>query len=204
MAGAIAAALLPLFAWAWLEWRGNRNMTLLADSMLGLLERIRQLLSVGNSLQTALQRAVENSPPAMDRALASTLRRIANGAGVADSVERAAADLDLYELHMLGTAARTNLRFGGAMGAILKSMIETIRRRAAVERELRANTTQIRASAWVLALLPLVVAGVVMSTNRNYARWFLATEAGHHMILYAAVSQALGILVMRAITRTRY
>lgn len=203
-AGAIAAASLPLPAWAWLEWRGNRNRARLADAMLGLLERIRQLLSVGNALQTALARAVENAPPVMARALAPTLRRINNGAGVADSVERAALELGIYELHMLATAARTNLRFGGPMSAILKEMIETLRRRAAVERELRAHTTQTRASAWVLALLPLLVAGLVMSTNRDYGRWFLDTESGHHMILYAAVSQALGILAMRLITRAGY
>jgi tight adherence protein B len=83
-------------------------------------------------------------------------------------------------------------------------MIENIRRRAAEERELRAHTTQTRASAWVLALLPLLVAGLVMGTNRDYGRWFLDTASGHHMILYAVVSQMLGILVMRAITRTRY
>lgn len=208
LAGAVAAVLaaitLPLAAFAILEWRGNRNMAQLGECMLGLLERIRQLLSVGHSLQTALQRAVDNSPPVVGRALAGALRRINNGAGVADSIERAAAELDIYELHMLATAARANLRFGGAMGATLKNMIETIRRRAGVERELRGNTTQIRASAWVLALLPLVVAGVVMTTNHNYARWFLATPAGHHMIVYAALSQALGIAAMRAITRARY
>jgi tight adherence protein B len=204
LAGALAGVTMPLALWAFLEYRAAKNMALLAESMLGLLERIRQLLSVGHSLQTALQRAVENSPPVVGRALASTLRRIANGAGVADSVERAAAELDLYELHLLATAARTNLRFGGSMGALLKNMIENVRRRATVERELRANTTQTRASAWVLALLPMVVAGVVMNTNHAYAGWFLATESGHHMILYAAISQSLGILAMRTITRTRY
>jgi tight adherence protein B len=177
--GAMAAIASPLPAWAWLEWRGNRNMAQLADSMLGLLERIRQLLSVGNSLQTALARAVENAPPVAARALAGALRRINNGAGVADSVERAASELGIYELHMLGTAARTNLRFGGPLNETLKHMIENIRRRAAVERELRAH-------------------------NRDYGRWFLDTAPGHHMILYAVVSQMLGILVMRAITRTRY
>jgi tight adherence protein B len=203
-AAALAALALPLLAWLALEARAAANMARLSVSMLGLLERIRQLLSVGHSLQTALARAVENAPPVMARALAPTLRRIINGAGVADSVERAASELDLYELHLLGTAARTNLRFGGSMGAILKDMIETIRRRAMVERELRANTTQIRASAWVLALLPLLVAGVVMTTNHGYARWFLVTPAGHRMIVYALVSQGLGILAMRAITKARY
>ena len=138
-----------------LDYRANARIRQLSDCMLGLLERMRQLLSVGNSLAVALDRAVENSPPIVGQCLAPTLRRIANGSGVADSLERCAAELDVYELHLLATASRTNLRFGGSMTAILRNIIENIRKRGSVERELRANTTQIRASAWVLALLPI-------------------------------------------------
>ena len=179
-------------------------MRQLSDNMLGFLERIRQLLSVGNSLSVALARAAENSPPIVSQSLTPTIRRIANGNGVAESLERCAAELDLYELHLLATAARTNLRFGGSMSQILRNIIENIRRRATVERELRAGTTEIRSSAWVLAALPLFVATIVMLTNSGYARWFLETGTGHKMIAYAIVSQLIGAWLMRLVIRTRY
>ncbi len=204
LAGMLTAATLVLLTWVALEYRAGVRVQRLSDCMLGFLERIRQLLSVGNSLSVALERAVENSPPIVAQCLTPTLRRIANGSGVAESLERVAAEMDLYELHLLATATRTNLRFGGSMTAILRNIIENIRRRASIERELRANTTQIRASAWVLALLPVLVATLVMLTNRDYSSWFLTTEKGHHMIAYAVVSQIAGALCMRMITRSRY
>lgn len=204
LAGMLTAATLVLLTWVALEYRAGVRVQRLSDCMLGFLERMRQLLSVGNSLSVALERAVENSPPIVTQCLTPTLRRIANGSGVAESLERVAAEMDLYELHLLATATRTNLRFGGSMTAILRNIIENIRRRASIERELRANTTQIRASAWVLALLPVLVATLVMLTNRDYSSWFLATEKGHHMIAYAVVSQIAGALCMRMITRSRY
>jgi tight adherence protein B len=208
MAGWFAALLagmtLLLAVLAVLEYRAQSRMRLLSDSMLGFLERVRQLLSVGNSLSVALARATDNSPPIVTQYLASTIRRIHNGTGVAESLERCAAELNIYEVHLLATAARTNLRFGGSMTAILKNIIENIRKRATVERELRADTTQIRSSAWVLALLPMLVASVVMLMNTSYARWFLVTETGHKMIAYAVVSQLIGAWLMRLITRTRY
>lgn len=204
LAGMLTAATLVLLTWVALEYRAGVRVQRLSDCMLGFLERMRQLLSVGNSLSVALERAVENSPSIVTQCLTPTLRRIANGSGVAESLERVAAEMDLYELHLLATATRTNLRFGGSMTAILRNIIENIRRRASIERELRANTTQIRASAWVLALLPVLVATLVMLTNRDYSSWFLATEKGHHMIAYAVVSQIAGALCMRMITRSRY
>jgi tight adherence protein B len=204
LAGLLSAVALASLALCALEYRANMRVRRLSDCMLGFLERMRQLLSVGNSLSVALERAVENSPPIVTQCLTPTLRRIANGSGVAESLERAASEMDLYELHLLATATRTNLRFGGSMTAILRNIIENIRRRASIERELRANTTQIRASAWVLALLPVLVATLVIMTNRDYSRWFLATEKGHVMLAYAVCSQIAGALCMRMIIRTRY
>lgn len=200
----LTATSLILAGWAVLEYRANARIRFLSESMLGFLERIRQLLSVGNSLSVALERAAENSPPIVAECMRPALRRIANGSGVAESLERLAAELDLYELHLLATATRTNLRFGGSMTAILRNIIENIRRRASIERELRANTTQIRASAWVLALLPILVATLVMLTNAEYSRWFLVTEKGHQMIAYAVFSQLAGVFCMRLVTRARY
>jgi tight adherence protein B len=204
LAGLLAATTLILSGLAVLEYRAGTRVRRLSECMLGFLERMRQLLAVGNSLAVALERAVENSPPIVAQCLTPTLRRIANGSGVAESIERCAADMDLYELHLLATATRTNLRFGGSMTAILRNIIENIRKRASIERELRANTTQIRASAWVLGLLPVLVATLVMLTNRDYSRWFMATDKGHSMILYAIASQLAGVWCMRMITRTRY
>lgn len=195
---------MPIVGWGLLEFRGQRRMRQMSDNMLGFLERLRQLLSVGNSLSVALARATENSPRIVRESLASTMRRISNGTGVAESLERCAAELDVYELHLLATAARTNLRFGGSMTQILRNIIENIRKRAGIERELRADTTQIRSSAWVLAALPMLVATMVMLTNKDYAHWFVATETGHKMIVYAIVSQLIGAWLMRLITRTRY
>jgi tight adherence protein B len=90
------------------------------------------------------------------------------------------------------------------MTQILRNMIENVRRRTAIERELRASTTQIRASAWVLGMLPALVAAMVMLSNRSYARWFWEKEAGHKMLVYALVSQFIGVWLMRIIARTRY
>jgi Flp pilus assembly protein TadB len=69
---------------------------------------------------------------------------------------------------------------------------------------LRANTTEVRSSAWVLAVLPMFVATIVMLTNTGYSRWFLQTQTGHKMIAYAIVSQMIGGYLMRLIIRTRY
>lgn len=193
-----------LVAAAIVDYRARKRMNALSDAMLGYFDRVRQLLVVGNSLSVALARAAQTSPPVVVEFFSPTIRRIANGAGVAESVNQLGDELDLYELRLFGTAIETNLRFGGSLTAILANLIDNIRRRSAVIREVRVSTSQIRASAWVLGLLPMVVASFVMVQSPDYARWFVDEPVGRQLLIYCALSQVLGAFMMRAVVRTSY
>jgi tight adherence protein B len=86
----------------------------------------------------------------------------------------------------------------------LNNLVLYLRKKAAIERELRASTTQIRASAWVLALLPLGVAAMIVMQNHGYASWFLSHPTGRWMLGYCVLSQTAGVVLMRLIVRTRF
>lgn len=202
-------ALLVLFsallvASAIVDYLARKRMDALSDAMLGYFDRVRQLLVVGNSLSVALARATQSSPPIIVEFFQPAIRRIANGAGVAESVNQLARELDLYELRLFGVAIETNLRFGGSLTSILANLIENIRRRAAVMREVRVSTSQIRASAWVLGILPMFVATVVMMQSPDYMRWFIEEEVGRQMLVYCAVSQVIGAFLMRKVVRANH
>lgn len=183
------------------DYRARKRMDALSDAMLGYFDRVRQLLVVGNSLSVALARATQSSPPIVVEFFQPAIRRIANGAGVTESVNQLARELDLYELRLFGVAIETNLRFGGSLTAILANLIENIRRRAAVMREVRVTTSQIRASAWVLGILPMFVATIVMMQSPDYMRWFIDEPAGRQMLIYCAISQVIGAFMMRKVIR---
>lgn len=201
--GATVVMLSVVFAVAAIvDYRARKRMNALSDAMLGYFDRIRQLLVVGNSLSVALARATQSSPPIVAEFFQPTVRRIANGAGVAESVNQLANELNLYELRLFGSAIETNLRFGGSLTAILSSLIENIRRRAAVMREVRVSTSQIRASAWVLGILPMFVASAVMVQSPDYMRWFIDEPVGRQLLVYCAISQVLGAFMMRSVVRT--
>lgn len=186
------------------DYRARQRMNLLSDAMLGYFDRVRQLLVVGNSLSVSLARATQSSPPIVVEFFSPTMRRIANGAGISESINQLADELDSYELRLFGNAVETNLRFGGSLTAILANLIENIRRRAAVMREVRVSTSQIRASAWVLGLLPMVVASIVMVQSPDYVRWFIDNPSGQTLLIYCAVSQVLGAFMMRRVVKTAH
>ena len=80
------------------------------------------------------------------------IRRIDNGAPIPDAVTWLAARLEVPELHMLATAIETNFRYGGRMSVVLANLVQILRDRARVGRELKAATAEIRFSAIVSRL----------------------------------------------------
>jgi len=181
-----------------------RRMNKLSEALPGFFDRLRQSLIIGNSISVALARATQSSPPIVVEFLAPAMRRIANGAGIAESMAQLAEETELYELHLLSSAIEANLRFGGSLTAILANLIENFRRRKTLEREIRANTAQIRASAQVLAILPLVVGAVVFAKSPDYMRFFVHDATGIKLLAYCIFSQLLGGVLMRSIVRVTY
>src|SRR5262249_43619098 len=152
----------------------------------------------------AFDRSVQGSQPALMEAFAPTVRRMHNGAGFADSISQAAEDIDLYEVHLFAASVAANARFGGSLTHALNNLIVYLRKRMAIERELRASTAQIRASAWVLGLLPTLVGGGIVLQNREYANWFITNPIGHLLLAYCAISQLIGASLMHLIVRTKF
>ena len=193
-----------LVALAVVDHLARKRMNAVSGAMLGYFDRVRQLLIVGNSLPVALNRATASSSPVLAEVFTPTMRRIANGAGVGESMSQLADELEVYEIRLFATAIETNLRFGGSITQIIANLIENIRRRSAVEREVRVNTAQIRSSAWVLALLPMAVASLVMIDNEDYVGWFLHDPTGRLLLIYCVSSQIIGGILMRTVVKTSY
>lgn len=200
--GILAMALLAGFGV--LSVMAGRRTRQIGDLMPGFLDRVRQLLSVGNSLPVAFSRAVQGAQPRLATFFTPALRRMNNGASFPDAIQQSADDIDLYEVRLFSSAVTINTRFGGSLTHALNNLVLYLRKRASIERELRASTAQIRASAWVLALLPVGVAAMIVTQNREYADWFLSNPTGRWMLGYCLLSQAAGIALMRMIVRTRF
>lgn len=182
----------------------KRRVAEIGAMMPGFFDRVRQLLAIGNSLPVAFARAVHGAQPRLAMFFGPALRRISNGASFAESIKQSAEDIDLYEMHLFAAAVSTNMRFGGSLTHSLNNLVSYLRRRASINRELRANTAQIRFSAWLLALLPLFVAALIVTQNRDYAAWFVSDPTGKWMLAYCGASQIAGVVAMRLIIKTEF
>ena len=195
---ATVAAALPL----WLLQRlANKRMAAFVEVLPHFLDSVRQLLAVGNSFQQALIKSVENGGPPIQRYLLPAIRRIRNGAPLADALDTVADRIDLAEFHMVIATIRTNTRFGGSVGPTLAGLVSLLRDRARVVRELGAASSETRMSARILCALPPVAMALIAAINYGYMKYLWETEAGRHLLMIGVSFQALGMITMRRIMK---
>lgn len=60
-----------------------------------------------------------------------------------------------------------------------------------------------RLSAWILCLLPVVIAGVFMAVSPNYLTQFLEDPVGPLMLGSGGVMMLFGVIWMRKLIRIR-
>lgn len=93
---------------------------------------------------------------------------------------------------------------GGRLSEIVSKIAAVIRARFKLNRKVRALSAEGRLSAWVLTLLPFVLALVISVTTPSYLPTMLEDPTGKSLIGVSLLFIVIGIVWMRAIVRFRY
>ena len=99
------------------------------------------------------------------------------------------------------TAVVIQRETGGNMAEILDKIAAVVRGRFVLQRRIRTLSAEGRMSAWILVLIPLVLAGVMFVTQPGYLPGLTKDPLGRWLILGACVNMVLGTLWMRKIIR---
>ena len=90
---------------------------------------------------------------------------------------------------------------GGNLAEVLEQISKVIRGRFRFQRKVMTLTAEGRMSAWVLALVPLVLFAAIWITSPDYLPILVEDERGKNMIIYGFVSGVIGIAWIRKIIR---
>lgn len=101
----------------------------------------------------------------------------------------------------LVTSVLVQRETGGNLAEILERIANVIRGRFKLQRKVKTLSAEGRLSAWILALVPLVLFAVIWTTSPDYLPMLLEEEAGQKMIIYGAVSGVIGIFWVRRVIR---
>jgi tight adherence protein B len=162
-----------------------------------------------------LTRAVEAGVP-VERALASLgeifegemadrFRRLVQhlelGTPFRDALKNFSASLNLPDVDFFCAVLALNRESGSQLRPMLMTLSRTLRERRSVNRKLRSLTSETRAAARVLSLLPLFIIGLQAFLNPEQMQFLLQDPTGRVVLGYCALSMAVGLLIIRRMSR---
>jgi tight adherence protein B len=197
IAGAIGAYL-PFMAISHL--RGKR-MAKIEEQIPDAIDTMTRALRAGHPFNATLRMIAED----LDDPIAGEFELTFGDINYGNDLRRAMLGLlsrvPSVTMMALVTSVLVQKETGGNLAEILQQISGVVRGRFKLHRKVKTLTAEGRMSAWVLALVPLVLFAVISVTTPDYLPVLVEDPRGHKMIIYGAISGVLGVLWIRRILR---
>jgi tight adherence protein B len=194
LAGALIGGAIPLLV---LSVRIERRTKAFLEQLPGTLQMLAASLKAGYGLLQAIDTVVQEADaptstelaPGADRSTSGHARR--GGAGGHGAAPRQRG------LPLGRARHRHPARGGGNLAELLDTVAKTMRNRAALRRQIRVLSAEGRLSAWVIGLMPFVVALALQILNPGYLAQLFERFEGLVMLAFAGALLLVGVLWLR-------
>ncbi len=106
--------------------------------------------------------------------------------------------IPLPEVHMFATALQIQSETGSSLSEVLSNLSHVIRARFRLKRKIKALSSEAKASAGIIAALPVLVTLGLKFANPEYIDILFDTRTGNFLLGGAVTWMMIGVLVMRA------
>ena len=155
-------------------------------------------LLAGASVAQAVGQVVERGAGSeVATELAPVAGAIERGAGSQAAFDAWASSLGQPSLLLVADALAVAGSSGGSQARALTGVGDTLRERAALDREIHAAGAQARASAVVLAITPVAFTSVVALLDRRVGAFLLGSPVGIGCLVVGSLADAVGWRWMR-------
>lgn len=194
---ALIAPLMACAVWvfvAWLKWQKMRARVL--QQLPSFIDGMIRMVVLGHATQSAFVMAAASAKEPLASTVAQAAAFTKAGMPVDQALTAASKDLKLQEFSLLSSIMQVGGRFGGRVDSLLEKVAHLIRDREQADRELRALSAEVRVSAWILSLLPILVGGAIIILNAAYFMKMWDDPMGRWIGFAGIGLQAIGTIVL--------
>jgi len=164
----------------------------------GTLQMVAGSMRAGMGLIPAIEQVVRDTAPPLSLELAKVLDERHLGRSTSESLMAMAARLPLHSVSLATSAIRIADEVGGPLADTMERLAQTLRTKIAIEAKIRTLTTQGRAQAVIIGLLPLALLAALTAMEPAMQLMF-TTHHGHLALAAIALLEVLGLYLIRRI-----
>lgn len=179
----------------------SRRMAMFEEQLPDAIDTMKRALRAGHPLSAALKFVADE----MDDPVAAEFELTFGDINYGNDVRRAMLGLlgrvPSVTVMALVTSILVQKETGGNLAEILQNISAVIRGRFKFQRKVKTYSAEGRMSAWVLAMVPLVLFVTLWFLTPGYLPTLIEDERGPTIIGYGFVSGVVGIFWIRKILR---
>lgn len=200
-AGALAGILMGL---ALLGMRIRRRRKKFTNQLGDMLTMVANALRAGFSFMQAFELISREMDAPMGREVQLVVNEVNLGNTLESALDNMQRRVASPDFELVVTAVLIQRQVGGDLASILDTISETIAERVRMRREVMTLTAQGRASAWVVACIPIGLALAISVLNPDYLKPLLETDIGRMFIVAAVVLELVGFMIIYRIVNIQY
>jgi tight adherence protein B len=197
--------LIGLFAFALpflkIAYERAQRMAKFEEQMPEALDVIKRALKAGHPFSQAMKLVAEDMPEPVSKEFDMVFAEINYGSDVRRAMMGLLERMPSVSTMALITAVLVQKETGGNLAETLERISVVIRGRFKLYRRIRTLSAEGRLSAWILAMVPLVLFAIITFTTPDYLPVLVKNPMGKNLIFAAAVLGTLGILWIRRVIR---
>lgn len=179
----------------------QKRLKKLEEQLPEAADMMSRTLRAGHSFSTALGIVGDEMPEPIGSEFRTAFDEINFGVPLNEALGALASRVPISDLRYFVTAVLIQRESGGNLAEILGNISQLIRARLALLGKVKALSAEGRLSAWVLGLLPFVVALIISVVNPGFLSVLFTDTAGPKLIGAAVVMMLFGFIWMRKIIR---
>lgn len=202
--GLAAGVVVGALPFVYLSYRRTRRLRKFERQLPEALDLIARALRAGHAFSAALKMAGEELSEPIAGELATVHDEVNFGVSLEQALTHLSERVPLTDLRYFVVAVLLQRESGGNLTEILTNLSQLIRERLKLMGKVRVLSSEGRLSAWILAIMPFFLAGVMNLVNPEFMHPLWTDPIGHSIIKWTLGMMFVGILIMRKIVKIRY
>ena len=157
-------------------------------------------LKAGFSFPQSLKSVVEESTSPIQEEIDLVLKDMQYGTSLEDALNQLQERMSSGDLELMIQAILIQRLVGGNLATVLETIVQTIRDRNFIQRQVTTLTAQGRLSGMVIGALPIVLGVVIYFISPDYIGSLFNHPVGMLLVGAGTVSGTIGFILIRKVT----
>lgn len=195
--GGIAGYVLPRW---FVRKKERERIAKFNDGLQDMITTIIGSLRAGFSFPQALKTVVQESENPIRDEMETVLKEMQYGATMEDALYHLKERMPSKDLDLMVQSILIQRQIGGNLAYILETIVQTIRDRNKIQRQIKTLTAQGKMSGMVIGLLPVALAFLLYLIEPSYIGILFRNPIGLIMLSGGVVSGIIGFVLIRKMT----